>query len=325
KQKRGFFQIDFKTELIEKDELTNHVLPLELLVENGGVVSEERSRILISPVVKDALIGLRTSGIQNYNFNPRSGRKIEIEIPVVAEFKNHWDIGFSLDMSKDLLDDWNSLNEGDLLMAPAECFQLEGKTEIEAGKTERKMKIIIDREKMPYGDFAIPVLLTETSRFEINEDRNFLLLKLLNLQDKLDRSVWTLTPSSEQASNPVALMIDEDPATFWHSMYSPAPVPPMPYKIQIDFGGLHEVSAFDLQRRSDKFYNDLKSGSFEISENGEEWETVLVFEFPNVNMTTPSMFFFGKRNARYGRIIIDGSNRGANVSIAEFNVYGEKL
>ncbi|MEG1585680.1 MAG: DUF1735 domain-containing protein, partial [Bacteroidales bacterium] len=280
-QKSTSFQIKFKTEAIEADNLTDVVLPLD--IENDGVceINKEKQQLILIPQVKEALIALERTGIENHNLNPRSGNLIEILIPVKTCFNNKWDFDFSFDTSADMLDLWNDLNNTDYQIAPAESFQLKGRTAFEKGKDHQTVRMVIDRTKLPYGEFAIPVVLNATSMFKIDDERNFLVLRILNIQDKLDRSKWSFVScSSVQGSNPVELMIDEDITTFWHNQYSPTPVPAMPYSIVIDLGSSCTVSSVDISRRTDKFFNDLKSGYLEFSTDKENWVKATSFVFP---------------------------------------------
>ena len=61
----------------------------------------------------------------------------------------------------------------------------------------------------------------------------------------LDRGHWRVAyVSSAQAINPAEAAIDGRADTFWHSRYSPAPIPPYPHLLVIDLGAVTHVSGF---------------------------------------------------------------------------------
>jgi len=56
--------------------------------------------------------------------------------------------------------------------------------------------------------------------------------------DPLKTSGWTVAASDQESSNPASYAIDGNPATFWHSEYSPTQVA-LPHSITINMHALH--------------------------------------------------------------------------------------
>ncbi|MFM1988984.1 MAG: hypothetical protein RJA99_1941 [Pseudomonadota bacterium] len=93
----------------------------------------------------------------------------------------------------------------------------------------------------------------------------------------LARGGWTVTASSEQVgAGAAALAVDGNPATAWHTRFTPTAVPP-PHWIQVDLGAPQRVAALRLLPRQDGVANGTIA-RFRVwtSADGASWGTAAV-------------------------------------------------
>jgi hexosaminidase len=91
-----------------------------------------------------------------------------------------------------------------------------------------------------------------------------------------------LSCSSEQApGEAAALAFDGDPATRWHSRWSPdSPGPP--HHLAIDLGRTITLAGFGYLPRGDLTNGTIADYEFQASPDGEHWITVAAATFGNV-------------------------------------------
>jgi len=95
----------------------------------------------------------------------------------------------------------------------------------------------------------------------------------------IDRSAWTIADvsSAETAKEDgaAANIIDGDPATKWHTQYSPTRGT-APHHITIDMGATHKINAFRAAPRTDNGSANglIRDYAFQTSADGTAWTTV---------------------------------------------------
>ena len=87
----------------------------------------------------------------------------------------------------------------------------------------------------------------------------------------LNRSGWSLMADSQQAGNPVALAIDGDPQTFWHSAW--APDVPLPHSVVVDLGSGQKVSGMRYLPRPGGGNGTVSRFRVYVSGDGINWGT----------------------------------------------------
>jgi galactose oxidase len=114
--------------------------------------------------------------------------------------------------------------------------------------------------------------------------------------------------------------IDNNPATFWHSVYSPSNYP-LPHTATVDLGNIQLLNGFNYLPRQDGNANGrIGQYTLEASTDNVSWTQVASGTW----VDDPSRKFVGfpNRNVRYLRIqaITEAGNRGPWTSAAEFGV-----
>lgn len=127
-------------------------------------------------------------------------------------------------------------------------------------------------------------------------------------------------PNGEVAAN----LVDGDPATIWHTMYS-ITVPKFPHWVDFDCGEMKTMKGFTYLPRQDGAANgNIKGYRVQVSKDGKNWsDPVSQGEFAN-NLKEKRVLFGQPQQARYLRFTALSNHQGNDfASGAEFNVLAE--
>lgn len=118
-------------------------------------------------------------------------------------------------------------------------------------------------------------------------------------------------------------LLDNDPETMWHTMYS-VTVAQYPHWIDFDAGKEKTVKGFAYTPRTDGFYSgDIKDFALSTSSNGKDWTEVYRGKF-NTNKGRKVVTLEQPLKARYIRFTALSSHDGTDVaSGAEFSLIAE--
>lgn len=327
-QQKGNMQVVFKTSLLsENPNRDNYILPLSLSSKGEVQINSNKGSVIVSPVVKPATFGFTCANTLQEVIPTTASGKIEIALPIEAPFSNQWDIDFTASIDQTLLDEWNKKNELEYTQPISGSFELVGEQKLVAGKNTQTLKLILDKEKLGYGWFAIPIRLSNPSKFEIKEEQSTCVVTVLNRMEQIPYTQWSVESyTSYQGSEKPENMIDNNDNTRWHVKYNNSGVGTMglPQTFVFKLNTNYAISEFEILRRGDTYNTDLKGGYFEISEDGTNWTKATTFDFGTekrlgyVSFYCPTVV-----TGKYIKMVITESNRGANVSVQELRAYGQ--
>jgi len=128
--------------------------------------------------------------------------------------------------------------------------------------------------------------------------------------------------SSSEPGNGPDRMLDGDPSTIWHSMYS-VTVANYPHWIEFDANDEVSIKGFKYMPRQDGPNGNIKGYKLEVSVDGENWSLVAEGEFQN-NADKKTVLFKKAVKARYVRFTATSSQNGQDfASGAEFELIKE--
>ena len=142
--------------------------------------------------------------------------------------------------------------------------------------------------------------------------------------DPLPSAGWTVVASDTESGDPASNAIDGNPATFWHSEYSPDAVP-LPHSITINTHALHYVSGLTYLPRQDGVSNgNIGRYSISVSRDGKTWGAPVATGTWADDSTVKTAVFRGVL-ARYVRLtaLTEAGSRGPYTSIAELTLLGD--
>ncbi len=119
-------------------------------------------------------------------------------------------------------------------------------------------------------------------------------------------------------------LLDGDPTTIWHTMYS-ITVPKYPHWIEFDCKSIKTIKGFTYMPRQDGGHNgDIKDYKIEISNDGKTWTGPIAEGTFENNSKTKRVNFNKSCKARYIRFTALSSQNGADfASGAEFSIISE--
>ncbi|GCB35483.1 chitobiase [Bacteroides faecalis] len=327
-QQKGNMQVVFKTSLLsENPNRDNYILPLSLSSKGEVQINSNKGSVIVSPVVKPATFGFTCANTLQEVIPTTASGKIEIALPIEAPFSNQWDIDFTASIDQTLLDEWNKKNELEYTQPISGSFELVGEQKLVAGKNTQTLKLILDKEKLGYGWFAIPIRLSNPSKFEIKEEQSTCVVTVLNRMEQIPYTQWSVESyTSYQGSEKPENMIDNNDNTRWHVKYNNSGVGTMglPQTFVFKLNTNYAISEFEILRRGDTYNTDLKGGYFEISEDGTNWTKATTFDFGTEKRLGYVSFYCPiVVTGKYIKMVITESNRGANVSVQELRAYGQ--
>ena len=128
--------------------------------------------------------------------------------------------------------------------------------------------------------------------------------------------------SSSEPGNGPDRMLDGDPSTIWHSMYS-VTVANYPHWVEFDANDEVSIKGFKYMPRQSGNNGNIKGYKLEVSVDGENWTQVAEGEFQN-NAEKQTVLFKKAVKARYVRFSATSSQNGQDfASGAEFEIVKE--
>lgn len=143
---------------------------------------------------------------------------------------------------------------------------------------------------------------------------------------QLDRSVWSVLtfsseePTGEGANGRAAQIIDNNPATFWHSQWS-ASTAQLPHHIALQMNAEKSIKCVTIAKRQNN--TDVRSAHVEVSLDNVKWTIIGKVEFAKAANPNAKTIVLGELvRARYIKLVITESHRAPSASISELYVLG---
>lgn len=321
-QKKSAFQVVFKTsELDEDPNRDNYILPLELINRGEVQINPDKSSVFIFPSVHKATVGFTTGKQLKQTIESESTGELEIALPIATSFKNKWDIDFTAVIDPEALAGWNEENGTSHPLMDESHYKLVGEHKIPANSDVQTLKLTVNQDLLPNGWSVLPIRLSNPSKFEWGDEQDLCFVIIYKRTEVIPHNLWTfVSSSSNQGSETGDKMIDDNEATQWHSKWSGIT---LPQNVVFKLAKVYEMNEFTIMRRTDQYNTDLKAGDIEVSMDGTNWTLATKFNFGVATSTGHVSFYSQPVKGRYIRVLIKESNRTTNVSIVEFNAYGE--
>lgn len=224
-QVSALYPIVFKTDklLALGADLDLYCLPLELTQSNLQINFDKKFSILM-PQIKPAVMIMDYSG-ENAMTVDKSSKTLLANLPVSVPFVNNWNIACTFTSTVEDFNTFNASKGGALTMIPEDAFTITpAPFSLAKGKQKGEIFVSIDRSKLSYASYCLPVRLASTDMESLVIDPLKAVSYLtVNTLQNIDRTTWTIANrSSEEADNPVSLILDNDIETFWHSNWTGA-------------------------------------------------------------------------------------------------------
>lgn len=299
----------------------NYILPIQI-VSASVDINESKKISLLKPLVKEPLVYLKSTGFSPNVIDDDGAESVEVEVPIAIDFENKWDIICDFIVNPALIDVYNKENGTAFELLPEDSYIINNQTTINKETKASFIKVKVERSKLTYGDYILPLELSSVSKFSVDEKLAQSLIGVSYQAKTINKPTWTIAEFSseepgEGAPNGLATAIlDGDPATFWHSKWTEAVE--LPHFITIDMIEEFTVVQVDLTRRVNN--SDTKSGEIHISSDNVAWEKIASYEMKKTNDS--QAFPCKKTKGRYLKVIFKESNRAPHCNLAELVVRG---
>lgn len=338
-------------ELQEQSGLT-YVIPLQAQVSSGrfNAVEPQMLESLLVPQIIDPYIALTDTGLVSgrtiLNFD--SPQTIDVFSSVAVNFPNNRDIDFEIEIDPSLVLEYNERNGTNFKALHSEAFLIDESTltlkefEVQHGFGFRINKdgFIKGGDLYDFGDFLIPIRLVSKDEIPVDPTKQTQLLQVSFQPNLLNRSTWEIAdwnsciceePQYEGLERVPEKILDGDSESFWGSKWDEPK--PFPYYIVMDMKSTNEVFQIEMIKPTNTTWRgNLKSGYFEISDDGENWTKLGDWEMEE-NAIRSHLYSVTPQSGRYVKLVIEeaftyfneevGIASGANIDLAEFVVWGK--
>ena len=186
--------------------------------------------------------------------------------------------------------------------------------------------MVIDKDKLGYGWFAVPIRLSNPSKFEVDEERSTCVVTILNRMEEIPHSLWAVESYSgyhgtEVPKNMIEIILIPDGTL---NGLPQAGTTTLPQTIIFKLSAAYKISEFEILRRNDQYNTDLKGGYFEISMDNINWTRAATFDFGTGKSTGYVSFYCPTAViGKYIKMVVTESNRNTQVSVQELKAHGE--
>ena len=284
-----------------------YVIPVRL-VHSSIEMNENHSMSFIKPLIREPLLFFRGAS-SSVLIEPTSlETSYRQSLILDANFPNAWNISIDLAVDPTLVAVYNAQHGTNHQLLPADSYTISpNPAVIPSGRNTVLSTITIAPEKLDFDDFVLPVVISNTSRFAADDTRHLHFLTVSKPAPRFDRTDWTIfdyssEATNEGAANRVWAILDDDPATFWHSRWA-APAATPPHHVTIDMQREVLVTHVEMQRRWNNAVT--RAGRFYISLDGTTFTEIGTFELPATAANVFHIFKVESTLGRYLRIVVD--------------------
>ena len=222
-------EVTYKTDLIwDLPSDKNYVLPLSL--SSTDSVNVEKQLVFIKPSVELPYVSFSTSGYFPNFFSDEGATEVTLNLPVALNAPNKWAFDCTVAIDEQLLNEYNAENGVSYALLPTDAYTMSGagKVSFTPNDQEVKLTMVVDRTKLSYGNYVLPLRLESCSKdgFFIDMTKNICLFGVSYTPKAEDLLPVGLTASMlasnavEPSEGSLANLLDANTATYFHSAWS---------------------------------------------------------------------------------------------------------
>ena len=275
------FEVQFKTDMIDGlGSDLNYVLPLSL--SSTDSVNAEKQIVIINPEVEIPSVYFTKTGYVANLLSDKGEEQVALSLPLTMSATNKWEFNCTVEIDEALIDTYNQENNVSYTLLPAESYTLagDGTVVFTAEDQTVNLDVNVDRTKLSYGNYILPLRLTECSKesFVIDQDKNTCLFGISYTPDASDLVAIDLTAEMlssnavEPSEGSLANLLDGDVNTYFHSAWS-VYVPDAHY-LQVDLTNSLSAFSFDFTGRATGGAGNPKVIDIYASTDGTTFEKV---------------------------------------------------
>ena len=309
---RGYIPIEFNIPELAKINLSDLAIPVKLVAKNDIEVSDGRQFALLAPTLKMPYIRFDRHGLVPPIYVTLSDpERVTYLFPVSVNYPNQWDLTYRITVDAEAVERYNQENDTEFMLLPEGAYELYPDEWTLAARSNNKDisytifkdAIVNEDGRFVYGDYILPLQISEVSQWGIDPQEGLALINVNFMPAALLKHGWevidwnssiTLGPDYVNELGTPDKIIDMDPPgtaihhTWWSSNWEP-PWIPMPYHITVDMKAPKTILQVQLKfpcQPGEGYRGNVKAGYFEVSDDNETWTKLEDFERPDNSEST---------------------------------------
>lgn len=121
------------------------------------------------------------------------------------------------------LAEYNQFNGTNYEILPADSYSLNTTVSFENGKTTAPVNIVVDKSRINYGTYILPLTIEQISKaeFKVDEERKTVLLAISFIPPSIALTADMLSTNAQEPSEgSLANLLDGNISTYFHSAWS---------------------------------------------------------------------------------------------------------
>ncbi|MDR0333241.1 MAG: DUF1735 domain-containing protein [Dysgonamonadaceae bacterium] len=344
---REAFEVQWNNTLMGSLEPGSYGLPLQISANPQSFVAADRAEALFILNVRDATLEMSNSGFYPIPLYPVFGdlSDTQVQLNVRTTFLNNANITYRLEVDPQLLEAYNEANGTNFLMLPAAAFTLQTEGTLTATQNEAPFTLTyhgvgLNPGNIPMeGQYVVPIRIVSVSSeggtvIPSPETATMLFPVFYELIELTRVTQWEVIGYNNSVADDPGLgagwlptrgpqlIIDNNPATFWMSVWTVPGVIPMYFT----FDMMQEFTVYDigLTHTTDPGQNwrpSPRAGYVEVSTDNANWTRLVNWTMVNgqsFRVSAPAPI-----RGRYIRLWITECFSGTQAIIGDFNVWGQ--
>ena len=303
-------------ELLLSDPSSNYVLPVRLISTNDSV-NTEKDLVILRPRVVTPVVAYHVNSATLNVSGESSTYQLYLELPFVSL----WDFEVSVVVDPDAVPAGYSL-------VPSNLFTIEneGKVQFKTGsRLSEPLNVKVDNSNLFGASFVIPFKVTSTSMagFDFPSD-HFLLNTAFN---KIQITEEMLSTNAQESyEGPIANLIDNNPASFFHTAWSYAIADAHYFQVKLPTAISRVQFTYQNRINANGKPQDFK---ILVSDNGTNWTELTRIDTglpTDPGSTYTSSVLNAAQPFSYFRFEVHRTNSGSAptfFNMAEFSMYGK--
>ena len=346
------FEIQFKKDKVEQIISDEYVLPLSLKISNSSVAPDDKERLssIVSFKVKKAYLEFDENymdltvnelSLLGVSFDLKSADQQQVFTNIKTNYPNSSELSFQLEVDPKAVEEYNKKHGTSFILLPNDAFSFDKKQwNILPNLTYNPIEIKIQKDKLfkdneaMYGKYLLPIRITSVSKYGTNPDQDLWLIPVTFKLQELNRSKWEVIdynsciidePQYATTGRGTDKLLDGNAVTYWGSKWD---VPlPFPYYFVFDMKEDHKIIEMGITKPTVTWRGNVKAGYFEVSSDNIKWTKVKEWVIEDNAAREHKYKIEPRVTARYIKLVITDAfvykGLGAQMDIAEFNVWGE--
>ncbi len=199
-----------------------YVIPFEL-TQGTDSINSEKKYIFIKAVPEHPIISFEQSGYYSNWIGDDGTPTATLSNNLLIPIPNKWGLTCKVNVAPEALEEYNAMNGTNLAMMDSDSYEFTPIVSFEENGTTEPFNIIVNKENLQYGEYVIPLKITEASNdnFWTSPQSSVALVGIsFNLPQIQLTSAMLSSNWPEPSEGSLANLLDGNVDTYFHSAWS---------------------------------------------------------------------------------------------------------